>query len=237
MNTATRRSLLTAAIAAPALLLAACGGGDGASADGPLAENQRADDIILGDADAPVLLIEYASVTCPHCAAFHETTWPEVKEKYVDTGLVKYTFRELPTPPVPLAMAGFLVARCAPDSQYYDVLDTLFERQEQIVRSQEPREELLNIARAAGIDEEEFDACIRDEEQINRINDVVDEASAKFNVSSTPTFIIDGETYAGARALSFFDEKFAPLLGDQAPPPSGEDAGEDGEDAATPAEG
>lgn len=229
MKTALIRNMAIAALTAPALFLAACGGGDGAGSDGPMAKNQRADDIIMGEADAPVLVIEYASITCGHCKSFHDNTLDAFKEKYVDTGLVKYTFREFPTPPAPIAMAGFLVARCAPEDEYYDVLDTLFERQLPIVQSQNPREELLKVAQAAGLSEDKFDACIRDDANIERINDVVDDGVETYNINSTPTFIIDGQAYTGARPLSFFDEKLAPLLGDRAPAleaETSEDAGE-----------
>jgi len=225
---ATRRTLMTAALAAPALLLAACGG-DANEGSGPMAEHQRPDDRILGDPDAPVLVVEYASITCGHCATFHDQVLPQFKEKYVDTGLVKFAFRELPTPPIPVAMAGFLVARCAPGDEYYDVIDTLFERQGQVI--QNPREELLNVARAAGLSESQFESCISDQERIEAINAVVEEASDRYNVTSTPTFLIDGETYSGVRALSFFDETLAPLLGDRAPAaePADQAGGEGGE--------
>lgn len=223
MQSGTR--IITAAAAAISMLaLAACGGDSGTGG-----EATASSDIVLGDADAPVTVIEYASITCGHCATFHENTYTDFKEKYVDTGLVKFVFREFPTAPQPIAMAGFLLARCAPQDEYYDVIDTLFERQRQILTSQDPRAELVAVANAVGISEQEFDACIADDSEIQRINEVVQTGIEKYNISATPTFVIDGETYTGARPLSFFDEQLAPLLGDQAPAP---EPAADGENAA-----
>lgn len=216
--------IFTAAAAALSMLaLAACGGdGDGGGGEAAVSEDR-----VLGDADAPVTVIEYASVTCGACGAFHERTYGDFKEKYIDTGLVKFIFREFPTAPQPVSMAGFLLARCAPEDEYYDVIDTLFERQRQILTSQDPRAELVAVANAVGISEQEFDACIADDSEIQRINEVVQTGLEEYNVSATPTFVIDGESYTGARPLSFFDEKLAPLLGDQAPAPEPEAEGED----------
>lgn len=217
------KNIFTAAAAALSMLaLTACGGEGGAGGEAALAEDR-----VLGEADAPVTVIEYASVTCGACAAFHERTYGDFKEKYIDTGLVKFIFREFPTAPQPVSMAGFLLARCAPEDEYYDVIDTLFERQRQILTSQDPRAELLAVAEAVGISEQEFDACIADDSEIQRINEVVQTGIEEYNISATPTFVIDGETYTGARPLSFFDETLAPLLGDQAPAPEPEAEGED----------
>ena len=216
MTSFSRRLLIAAA---SALALAACGqsGSDSTGASGPLAEHQRADDIILGDPNAPVLIIEYASTTCPVCATFHTSVLPELKEKYIDTGLVKYAFRELPTAPEAIANAGFLLARCAPEERYYDVLDILFERQARITRSGQPRQELEAVAAAVGIDAAGFEACINDEAGLNRIAEVSEEGFRKYGAGSTPSFVIDGELYAGIRSLAFFDETLTPLLGDRAP--------------------
>lgn len=222
--------IFTAAAAALSMLaLAACGGDNGAGGGAAASEDR-----VLGEADAPVTVIEYASVTCGACGAFHERTYGDFKEKYIDTGLVKFIFREFPTAPQPVSMAGFLLARCAPEDEYYDVIDTLFERQRQILTSQDPRAELLAVANAVGISEQEFDACIADDSEIQRINDVVQNGIEEYNISATPTFVIDGESYTGARPLSFFDEKLAPLLGDQAPAPEPE---ADSDSAAESGEG
>src|SRR5688572_8278560 len=116
MRPVTRRLALT--LAAAAALLAACGQGGG---DAQVAS----DDMVMGKADAPVTVIEYASVTCSHCANFNATVFPAFKAKYVDTGQVKYVLREFLTPPVPIAAAGFLIARCAGPDKYFGVVDAI----------------------------------------------------------------------------------------------------------------
>ena len=209
-----RRTTLLAA--ATASLLAACGQ-NGAPYAGAASRWERADDRALGAVDAPVTVIEYASLTCTHCRSFHEEVWPELKSKYVDTGEVRFIFRELPTAPIALAMGGFLVARCAPEERYFDVLDVLFERQQAIftaAQSGGARDELLSIARSAGVSEEQFSACVTSEEETRRIAEVIEEGQRVYNVSSTPTFVINGETFPGYRPIEFFDETFAPLLGE-----------------------
>src|SRR6516165_8706071 len=122
-------------------------------AKGPL------DDIPMGSATAPVTIIEYASMTCPHCAAFAVTTFPKLKEKYIDTGKVKYIMREYPLDP--LAAAAFMLARCAGPDKYYPMIETLFAQQAKwAVRN--PIEPLLAIAKQAGFTEQSFRACLDD---------------------------------------------------------------------------
>lgn len=189
-------------------LLVACGG---ASSDEPSAqtstETGEADKIdnegtgalaemVVGDADAPLTVIEYASVTCPACASFHEAIYPEIKENYIDTGKVRFVFREFPTAPAELSVVGSMVARCAADrggkDAYFLVLDTLFRTQRTWI-SGNAREELIKIAGQAGMDEAAFDACVRRQELIDLINDNVEEGREKYNVNSTPSFIVDGD--------------------------------------------
>ncbi len=178
----------------------------------------KANDRVLGDANAPLTIIEYASITCPHCATFHAQTYPELKRRYIDTGKVKLVFRELPTAPAPLAMAGFLMARCAPADKYYDVISLLFERQMPLINAFQAggpgaREELVRIANAMGINEERFDACIRDEAEIERINQWGDEATLRYGSMSTPAFIINGEAHFGAMPIEDFVELIKPYVG------------------------
>jgi protein-disulfide isomerase len=161
-----------------------------------------------------VTVIEYASITCPHCKAFHDQVFPEFRVQYIDTGKVRFVFRELPTAPSALAMAGFLLARCAPEERYFDVLDLLFEKQVPLVQSfqaRTAREELLKIARPMGISEEQFDACLENDAEIARIQALGEEGYARFGVTGTPSFVIDGQTY-GAMTLEELSAIIDPLL-------------------------
>jgi len=190
--------------AALAFSLAACGG---ASSDQPEAAANSAEpvenagagalaDMALGETDAPVTVIEYASVTCPHCANFHENIFPDIKKNYIDTGKIRFVFREFPTAPAELSVVGSMLARCAADKggedAYFLVLDSLFKTQKTWIFGDNPRNELIKIASQAGMDEDAFDACVRRKELLDLINKNVKEGSNKYNVNSTPSFILDG---------------------------------------------
>ncbi len=189
-----RRELL---LGASALALAACnGGGGGAGA------NVSDEDMVLGQANAPVTLIEYASVTCPHCAEFHEQSWEQLKTNYIDTGKVRFVFREYPTPPPAVAVAGFQLARCggATDEQYMTRVGELFRQQRAMFASgtmEGVRQKLIEIGGAAGLSQEQVMTCISDEAGADRIRATVDTANREFNVTGTPTFIINGTRYEG----------------------------------------
>ncbi len=155
-------------------------------------------------------------MTCPNCKAFHDLVFPELKARYIDTGKVCFIFRELPTAPSALAMAGFLMARCAPEEKYFDVLNVLFDKQGDLVRAYQAgggaaRGELLAIARPMGITEEQFEACIRDDAEIARIRQLGDEGYREFGVNSTPTLVINGRAYP-AMAMEQLAGVIDPLL-------------------------
>jgi len=203
-----RREMI--ALTGTGVALAACGG---SKASGSGAET--GDDRAMGDANAAVTVIEYASITCPHCEAFHTETFPAFKEQYIDTGKVRFIFREIPTSPTPLAMAGFLMARCAPEDKYFDVLGLLFEKRAQLTRAFQAgtaREELLKIAGPLGISESQFDACVRDQDAIERIRQVGEDAYAQHGVNTTPSFIIDGEVHEGFMTIEQMAEIIDPLV-------------------------
>lgn len=189
-----RRELL---LGASALALAGCNsGGRGAGA------NVSDEDMVLGQANAPVTLIEYASVTCPHCAEFHEQSWEQLKTNYIDTGKVRFVFREYPTPPPAVAVAGFQLARCggATDEQYITRVGELFRQQRAMFATgtmEGVRQKLIEIGGAAGLSQEQVMACISDEAGADRIRATVDAANRDFNVTGTPTFIINGTKYEG----------------------------------------
>lgn len=186
-----RRGLLLGASAlALAGTLAACGGGGAGTA-------VNADDIVLGAENASVTMIEYASSTCGHCAAFHEAVWEQLKSTYIDTGKVRFIFREFPTAPAPVAVAGFQLARCggASNEQYFARLGELFRQQQAIFAAgtmEGIRQKFIEIGSAAGLSPEQVNQCISDEEGGERARRIVEGASA-FNVTGTPTIIINGQ--------------------------------------------
>jgi protein-disulfide isomerase len=172
-------------------------------AKGPL------DDIVMGSPTAPVTIIEYASMTCPHCAHFAVETFPKLKEKYIDTGKAKYIMREYPLDP--LAGAAFMLARCAGPDKYYPMIETLFaEQRKWAVR--EPLPPLLAIARQAGFTQQSFEACMADKDLLNKIQQVRNRGQQKFEVEATPTFYINGEKYPGALSMEDLDKAIAPLV-------------------------
>jgi len=172
-------------------------------AKGPL------DDIPMGSATAPVTIIEYASMTCPHCAAFAVNTFPKLKEKYIDTGKVRYIMREYPLDG--LAAAAFLLARCAGPEKYYPLIETLFAQQQKWA-VKDPIPPLLAIAKQAGFTQQSFEVCINDKELLEKVQQVRNRGKEKFKVEATPTFYINGERHSGAMAIEDLDKALAPLL-------------------------
>ena len=169
---------------------------------GPLGE------MALGDEKAPVTIIEYASMTCPHCANFHETTYPELKKKYIDTGKVRFIFREFPLDQ--LALAAFMVARCAGPDKYFPMIEVLFQQQKTWV-TQKPLGPLLAIAKQAGMSEQSFNECLQDKKMMEGIEDVRQRA-IKLNVQSTPSFFINGKPMRGTFTIEEFEKQMAPYL-------------------------
>jgi protein-disulfide isomerase len=166
-------------------------------------------DKILGSESAPVTIVEYASVTCPHCAAFHRETYPTLKLKYIDTGKVRLIFREFPTQPAAIAIGGFMLARCAGD-KYFPMLDAIFEQQQSW--AQDPYNGFLRIARQAGLSEERFEACLKDQKMAEAIQEVAIRGNKEFNVDSTPTFFINGKKYAGNLSVAELEKILEPLV-------------------------
>jgi protein-disulfide isomerase len=172
-------------------------------AKGPL------DDIPMGSETAPVTIIEYASMTCPHCADFEVRTFPKLKEKYIDTGKVRFIMREFPLDRT--AAAAFMLARCAGPDKYYPLIETLFQQQQKwAVR--DPVPPLLAIAKQAGLTEESFKSCISDTALLNKVQQTRDRGANKFKVEATPTFFINGEKLKGAMSFEEIDKKIGALL-------------------------
>jgi protein-disulfide isomerase len=179
----SRRAALTAAALTTMAALAGCGGSSGGAAEG---------DMALGAPEgAKVTVVEYASVTCGHCATWQEQVWPEFKTRYVDTNKVRYVFREFPTPPADIAAAGFLIARCAGDDKYFDVIHEIMASQREWQAGVPPRSTLVRVATGAGLSEQEFQACVSDEAAIKALDARV-KAGVDAGVNSTPTFLVNG---------------------------------------------
>ena len=153
-------------------------------------------DMTMGDAKAKVQMIEYASASCSHCARFNNDVFPAFKAKYIDTGKVHYTFKEFLTPPVEVAAAGFLTARCAGKDKYFSVLDAIFHAQAEMFQTGDMRGVLLRVAQSAGMTEAQFNSCITDETALKALNARVDNATKIDKISGTPTFIINGKQVA-----------------------------------------
>ena len=166
-------------------------------------------DQVLGAAEAPVTIVEYASMTCPHCAHFHETTFPELKKRYIDTGKVRFIFREFPLDP--LATAGSVLARCAGDGKYFPMIETLFSMQ-RTWAVQKPLAPLLAIAKQAGFSQESFEKCLDDRKLAADVEKIRDNAAQKFGVNSTPTFFINGKKHTGGVSIEEMEKQIEPLL-------------------------
>jgi protein-disulfide isomerase len=171
---------------------------------GPLSEH------VFGPSDAKVTVIEYASLTCHHCINFHVNTWPGLKAKYVDTGRVRFIIREFPLDP--LALAGFMLARCAGEQWWYPVVDMLYRSKESWGHARNPAEALLQAMRQTGMTKEQFDGCLSDQTLYNHLRTISERGSKDFGVKSTPTFFINGERHVGALTLEQFDKILEPLL-------------------------
>jgi protein-disulfide isomerase len=185
----SRRHLLVASAAAAGLALAGCNQGGGAT--GP-----SAGDMTLGDPNAPVKVVEYASASCSHCARFNNEVFPAFKAKYIDTGKVHYTLKEFITAPEQVATAGFLIARCAGKDKYFSVLDSIFRNQEEMFQTGDFRGILLRIAQSAGMTEAQFNACLNDEAAIKALDERVTRHVREDKITGTPTFIVNGKKLA-----------------------------------------
>jgi protein-disulfide isomerase len=198
-----RRSFLAAvaaAVAAPKIALA-----QEISLEKAMAER------VIGKADAPITIIEYASLTCPHCARFHKETLPKLKAGFIDAGKVKLIYRDFPFDG--LALRAAAMARCAPPERYFAVLDTLFQQQENWSRARDPLAALGNIGKLAGMSQAMVDACFKDTRLMDAITQVRLDGEKTHGVSSTPTFIIGDKKISGAEPFETFDKLLKSLPG------------------------
>ncbi len=163
-------------------------------------------ELTLGSKDAPVTIVEYASMTCPHCARFHNETFKDLKAKYIDTGKVYFIYREFPLDRVAFAVA--IAARCVGEKRYFPMLSLLFKNQERWATARPPMAAVAKLMRLGGVGQKRLDACLKNRD----LGDVVlanRQKGEKENVRSTPSFLINGQMLAGAFPLSRFDEIIA----------------------------
>jgi protein-disulfide isomerase len=160
----------------------------------------------MGTPSAPVTLVEYSSLTCPHCADFHRETLPKIKEAYIDKGVVRYVLRDFPLDP--RAMAAAMVARCLPADRYFGFVGMLFSDQQAWAHSRNPTEDLRIRAQLAGLPPAEFDACLRDKDLADGIQAAAAEAQKRDGIDSTPTLLVNGRKMAGAASYEEFKSAF-----------------------------
>jgi protein-disulfide isomerase len=169
-------------------------------------------DLVEGKADAPVTIIEYASMTCPHCANFHKTTYAALKTKYIDTGKVRFIFREFPLDE--LAVAASMLARCAgkdDSGKALALIDVLFASQDKWA-TRNPVPILQQMARQAGMTEKAFDECLKDQTLYNNVMAVRERGSKEYKVESTPTLFVNGKMQKGGATIEELDKIIVPLL-------------------------
>jgi protein-disulfide isomerase len=166
-------------------------------------------DISLGSDKAPVTVIEYASMTCPHCAHFAAETFPELQKRYIDTGKVRFIFREFPLDA--LAAAGFMLARCAGKDKFMPIVETLFAKQPEWM-VQKPLQPLMDIAKQFGFTQQSFDQCLANQQVLDAIQAVRDRAATKLGVNSTPTFFVNGKRLVGDQSIDAMAKAIDPYL-------------------------
>lgn len=169
-------------------------------------------DMALGPENAKVTVVEYASMTCPHCAAFTVNVFPKLKEQYIDTGKIRFVFREFPLDLK--AAAGSMLARCVAKNdanKYFAVVDTLFKQQEQWA-AKNTVQELKLIGKQAGLSEDGFNACLKDQQVLDGIKATQEYAADTLKVNSTPSFFVNGTLVRGETSIEAFQKLIDPLL-------------------------
>ena len=213
MPAVTRRLSL-----AMALLAALSTAASAAPADAQAPKVFTAPDYVMGSPKAKVSVVEYASVACPHCARFDAQVFPALKAKYIDTGKVRFTLREMlvgTQDMVQVAAAGFMLARCAGHDRYFAVVEAVYRAQPEIFASNDPKAVFVRIAKDNGLDEKQMDACISDKASIDALNARVKYAEEVAKIDSTPTFVINGaklDEHGHEPDIALFDTTLQPLL-------------------------
>ena len=180
------------------------------AAEGTAPRGPALEEMALGRDDAPVTIIEYASLSCPHCATFHEETLPALREKYIDTGKVRLVFREFPLERT--AFWASIIARCAGEKRYFAFIDVFFKKQQAWYSAEDPFEALTRIARLGGLSAKDAEACREDKALGDYILQIRLDGERDHGIDSTPSFVIDGKTYRGVLTLEQIERIIAPLL-------------------------
>ena len=167
-------------------------------------------DKVLGEANAPVTVVEYASMTCPHCADFHKEVFPKLKANYIDKGQVRFIFREYPLDDA--AVAASMLARCAPEDRFFTMVDVLFDQQRNWAIKDKVIPGLLRIAKQAGFTEQSFETCLKDNKLAQQIYEGAQRGSQKFGVRSTPTVFVNGEPVRNTSSYEDFQKAIDPFL-------------------------
>lgn len=209
----TRRNVMLGSVASAVLLAAPQARAQTTlnMAEVMAAANPALPDLVYGPADAKVTIIEYASLTCSHCARFHNDVFPEVKAKYVDTGKVRFIFRNFVLNP--LDTAASMLSYCGPAERRGAFLEFLFKQQDKWAFTNSPLDSLLTAARQAGFTQESFNACLQRQDLYVALNATKDKAADGFKISSTPTLIINGQVHRGALTMAELDKILQPLIG------------------------
>ena len=182
-----------------------------APADGPRLEGE---DMVVGAANAPITIIEYASLTCPHCAHFHQHELPRLKAEYIDKGLAKFVYRDFPLDRVALGAAQ--IARCLPPDRYFGFIEVLFKQQESWAAGRDPEAMMTRVkqlARLAGLPPAEAEACATSTERQNQVVTMRFAGEQQFQIRGTPTLIINGKRHDGSMEFADLDKLLKPLAG------------------------
>lgn len=198
---------LTLGTALPAAAAPAAPPAAPASADSLL--KVQPTDRVLGNPDAPITIIEYGSLSCPHCAHFATTVLPQLQKQWIDTGKAKLVFRDFPLDQ--MAMRAEMVARCAPPNRYYGLIDLMFANQRKWVLAKDWRAALGHLVALGGIGKNEFDACLANKQVEDAVAQSRLAATQQLGVDATPTFFVNGKKFEGEPSVAGFDQLLSKL--------------------------
>lgn len=186
-----------------------------AQAPVPTGPRREGEDMVMGSASAPITIIEYASLTCPHCAAFSTGTMPKLRSEYIDKGLVKFIYRDFPLDGA--AVRAAMVARCAGPERFFAFVDVFFAQQGGWLRTartiDQAVQNLKPLARLGGMSEGDFDACVKNTEVETAVLTQRQKGEREWKVDATPTLIVNGKKYEGPHEFDDFDKFLRPLAG------------------------